>query len=96
MLVEAPNIRCFSIHPGAVDTAMLRNTAQQVGVDLKWRWTQPELTGAIILWLTTARAGFMRGRWLSTNWNVHELEALKQDIVGQNLLKTAFNAKLGI
>ena len=54
------------------------------------------MTGGTILWLTNPRADFLRGRWLSVNWRVDELEAKKDVIVGQNLFKTAFNAQLGI
>ena len=61
----------------------------------KWTYTSPELVGAMILYLTNSRADFLRGRWMSVNWRVDELEALKQDIVDKNLLKTAFNARLG-
>lgn len=93
---EAPNLRTFSIHPGSVDTEMIRSTARQIGTELKWAWTTPALVGATILWLTTAESEFLRGRWISTNWPVNELDAKKEEILRNNLLKTAFHADLGI
>ena len=74
---------------------MARETGRLVGVKLKWKWTEPVLAGGTILWLTTPRAGFLRGRWLSANWRVSDLERQKEVIINQNLLKKAFNAKLG-
>ena len=93
---ESPNIRCFSLHPGAVDTELLKHLERTMDLELRWRWTEPELTGATILWLANAQADFLRGRWLSTNWRVDELQAREHDIVQQNMLKMAFNAVLGI
>ena len=94
--LDSPNIRCFSIHPGAVDTELLHELERKMGLRLRWRWTDPLLTGAAALWLTTPRAEFLRGRWISVNWRMDELEARKEEIVDQNLLKFAFNAKLGV
>ena len=75
---------------------MVMNTARSAGIELAWNWTEAELTGGVILWLTTTQAEFLRGRWLSANWRVDELVAMKETIISQNLLKTAFNAKLGL
>lgn len=47
----------------------------------------PELAAACCVYLTTERADFLTGRFLSANWDVTELEQRKQEIVGQNLLK---------
>jgi hypothetical protein len=93
---ECPNIRCFSLHPGAVDTQLLDELREKMGIELHWRWTDLSLTGATILWLTTNRAEFLRGRWISANWRVDELEKMKEEIVGRNLLKLAFTASLGV
>ena len=93
--VDSPNIRCFSIHPGAVDTELLHELESKMGLKLQWRWTDTILTGATILWLSTQRAEFLRGRWVSANWRVDELAGRKEQIIGENLLKLAFNARLG-
>lgn len=74
---------------------MVRKATASVGAPM-WRWTEAALSGGVILWLTTPSADFLRGRWISVNWNVTELEQRKDSIVSQNLLKTAFNAQLGI
>ena len=95
-VLDTPNIRCFSIHPGAVNTELLHELERKMGFKLRWRWSEPLLTGATSLWLTTDRAEFLRGRWMSTNWRMDELEARKGEILKYNLLKLAFNAKIGL
>lgn len=94
--VEHTNLRCFSLHPGAVDTELLHELERKMGLKLHWTWTDPSLTGGTILWLTTERAEFLRGRWISVNWRIDELEAQADKIVEQNLFKLAFNASLGM
>lgn len=89
-------MRCFSLHPGAVNTALVQDLERAMGFTMPWEWTEPALTGGTILWLTTERADFLRGRWLSTNWRVDELEAQKDSIVERNMLKLGFSAKLGL
>ena len=86
-------MRVFSVHPGLVDTEMSRKH----GTTHKWAWTYstPDLVAGTALWLTTARAEFLRGRWISAEWKVDELEAKADEIVKGNLLKSAFNARLG-
>lgn len=74
---------------------MMTDMTTEMGVSFKMKFTEPELTGAVILWLSTASAEFLRGRFVSVNWKVNELEAMKDDIVRHKLLKSAFNAKLG-
>lgn len=67
-----------------------------MGLQLRWRWTEPALTGATILWLSTAQAEFLRGRWISVNWRVEELALMEQDILDRRLLKLGFTAALGV
>jgi hypothetical protein len=66
-----------------------------MGIELTWSWTKPELVGAVCLWLTTERADFLRGRWLSANWRVDDLDMQRDCIASKHMLKTAFNLKLG-
>ena len=91
--VEYPNLRVFSLHPGIVDTEL--NKVFGLSKFTKWKMDSPRLAAGTVLYLTTARADFLRGRWISANWVVDELEERREQIVGQNLLKSAFNARLG-
>lgn len=75
---------------------MVKDLTAQVGITMNVRWTAPALTGATSLFLTTPRADFLRGRFVSVNWRMDELEAMRKDIVENRLLKSAFNAKLGV
>ena len=60
-----------------------------------WKFVHEDLPGAVMLYLTTEKAEFLRGRYLTTSWNVEDLQAMKDDIVANNLLKTAFRPGLG-
>ena len=75
---------------------MVKAGAAQSGMEMNVTWSSPSLTGAVGLFLTTPRAEFLRGRFVSVNWRMDELEAKKEEIVKHSLLKSAFNAKLGL
>lgn len=47
----------------------------------------PDLCVALCLYLTTTRADFLRGRYVSANWDIPELEARKDEILTKDLLK---------
>jgi hypothetical protein len=47
------------------------------------------------LYLSTPKADFLRGRFISVNWAVDDLEARQKEIVEQNLLTTYLRAKFG-
>lgn len=53
------------------------------------------LSAGVSLYLTTPQAEFLRGRFISANWAVDDLEAQKDEIVKQNLLTTYIRAKFG-
>lgn len=55
----------------------------------------PELAGAVIVWLCSAEAEFMNGRYMSTNWDVVEMVRRKGDIVEGNELKVQIGGKMG-
>jgi len=90
---EYPNVRSFSLHPGLVDTALSRT--HEVSTRYAWTMDSPALSAGTVLYLTTPGAEFLRGRWISANWRVDELEKRREQIVGQNLLKTGFTGRLG-
>ena len=45
-----------------------------------------ELAGAFAVYLTTERAGYLNGRFVSVNWDIEELEARKDEIILEGLL----------
>ena len=47
----------------------------------------PRLCGAFIVWLIKERRMWLSGRYLSSNWDVDELIAKKDEIVDNDKLK---------
>ena len=50
----------------------------------------PELAAGFVLWMTTqsTESDFLRGRYISCNWDVDQLLAKKEEIIKKNLLWT--------
>ncbi|GAA6019535.1 hypothetical protein JCM10207_003735 [Rhodosporidiobolus poonsookiae] len=84
---EEPDVRTFAIHPGGVDTQLARSILpEEVWPHLV---DTPELAGGFVLWLATQdSADFLRGRYISANWDVDEVLAKKDEIVAKDLLWT--------
>lgn len=75
---------------------MFHDSADQVGMPLPpLNWTKPALTGGVSLFLTTPRAEFLRGRFVSVIWRVDKLEAMKGSIEEGHLLKSGIMGKIG-
>lgn len=77
-------ILSFCIHPGGVLTDMgqrLPEETQPLLVD------KAELCGDSLVWLTKKRRVWMGGRYISVNWDMDELEAMKEEIVAGDKLK---------
>ncbi|KAI4910981.1 hypothetical protein J4E90_007238 [Alternaria incomplexa] len=80
---EKPNLRVFT-RGMVVD--QLTPFAHDKGIQ----------TGGLSLYLAQPKADYLKGSFLSVNWDVDEMEAHKQEITVQKLLKLGFlNAKLG-
>ena len=45
------------------------------------------LCGGFLTWLTSERRDWLSGRYLSVNWDVNELEGMKDEIVEKDKLK---------
>ncbi|KZL68748.1 short-chain dehydrogenase/reductase [Colletotrichum tofieldiae] len=82
-----PNIVTISISPGLVETDMLQ--IKNFDIDT------PELVGGTVVWLTGERARFLNGRAISTNWNVEDLVARKEEIQREDLLTIKMAGKFG-
>lgn len=88
--LEHPALRTFAVHPGLVPTDMIVDAFAAQTVD------PPELSGGLSLYLSTLRADFLRGKFVSVNWDVDEMEARAGEMNEKRLLNTAFlNADLG-
>jgi hypothetical protein len=47
----------------------------------------PGLCGGVLTWLTKERREWLSGRYISSNWDVVELETMRCDIVAMDKLK---------
>ncbi|KAF2790239.1 NAD(P)-binding protein [Melanomma pulvis-pyrius CBS 109.77] len=92
--LEQPNIRTFSVHPGIVEAEGGRGAV--VDNFTPFAKDKQALTAGLTLYLQKPKADFLRGGFISTNWDVEEMEKHKDEIVEGKLLKLAFlGAKLG-
>ncbi|GAA5917820.1 hypothetical protein JCM8208_000400 [Rhodotorula glutinis] len=84
---EEPLVRAFAMHPGAVMTKLARDSMPP---DTHGLLTdKPELAGGFAVWLATqSKADFLRGRYVSANWDVTALVNKASDVVERDLLWT--------
>ncbi|GAA5824777.1 hypothetical protein JCM5353_004439 [Sporobolomyces roseus] len=85
---EEPNVRTFAIHPGGVMTKLAKDS---MPADTHSFLTDtPELAAGFSLWLATQeeKVDFLRGKYVSANWDVDELVQKKDEILEKNLLWT--------
>ena len=86
--LEKDGIQAFAMHPGAVVTPQTQQHSTQKG-DF-WETLlhdDIELVGGWCTWLTRERREWLSGRYVSVNWDVVELEEMRERIVGEDLLK---------
>ncbi|GFP55776.1 short chain dehydrogenase citE [Trichoderma asperellum] len=81
IVMENPNVRAVSIHPGTIMTDITPPWLARFSKDT------PALAAGFALWLTTKEAAFLNGRYASANWSVDELVQRSSEIVdGKKLL----------
>ena len=77
---EYPDIKVFSVHPGSIQTDMADEFAGNVPVD-----STVGLAAATVLYLTSGKADYLSGRYVSATWDLGEVERdWKEKIVMQN------------
>ncbi|KIX96238.1 uncharacterized protein Z520_08016 [Fonsecaea multimorphosa CBS 102226] len=74
----------YCMHPGAVPTELSWKMPDVVKVNLI---DTPELMADTIVYLTQKRREWLRGRYLSCNWDMPELFAMQDEIVAKDKLK---------
>ncbi|KAK2753230.1 hypothetical protein FQN54_007921 [Arachnomyces sp. PD_36] len=92
---EQPKLRVFSVHPGIVGVT---DTNRGMVVDSLTPFAHDKgiQTGGLSLYLAQPKADYLKGSFISVNWDVDELEAHQKEIVDEKLLKLAFlGGKLG-
>jgi NAD(P)-dependent dehydrogenase (short-subunit alcohol dehydrogenase family) len=83
-------IKCFALHPGGVSTELGRNMPEAVHAHLV---DDPGLAAGFAVWLCSGKADWAKGRYLSANWDVGELDALKEEILRDDLLVNRLRTK---
>jgi hypothetical protein len=79
---ENPDIRIFCIHPGTIATKLVEESGSPVVPQ-----DAIALPAATILYLTSGKADYLSGRYVSANWDLGEVERdWKEKIVTQNAL----------
>jgi NAD(P)-dependent dehydrogenase (short-subunit alcohol dehydrogenase family) len=76
-------IKCFALHPGGVSTELGRNMPEAMHAYLV---DDPALAAGFAVWLSSGKADWAKGRYLSATWDVEELTALRDRILEQDLL----------
>lgn len=85
-LAAGSGVRCVAMHPGGVaETGM-------TGVDIpehirRMLIDKPELAGGTAVYLSTERADFLMGRFVSATWCMEDLEKAKERVESEDLLK---------
>jgi NAD(P)-dependent dehydrogenase (short-subunit alcohol dehydrogenase family) len=91
--LEQPNLRVFSVHPGMVEAEAGRGTV--VDHFTPFAKDKQALTAAFTMYLLGSEADFLKGGFVSVNWDVEEMEKHKEQITEGKLLKLGFiGAKL--
>jgi NAD(P)-dependent dehydrogenase (short-subunit alcohol dehydrogenase family) len=83
-------IKCFAIHPGGVATELGHNMPAAMHPYLT---DSPKLAAGFMVWLASGKADWATGRYLSANWDVEELTALKDQILRDDLLVNRLRTK---
>lgn len=81
---EYPDVLSYSVHPGGVATELAKGMGegmQHVLID------KPELAADTMVWLTSERRDWLKGRYVSCTWDMEELLKKRQKIEDEDLLK---------
>ncbi|KAF7881882.1 uncharacterized protein EAF02_006570 [Botrytis sinoallii] len=74
----------IAVHPGAVDTELIKTLPVQYHTNLV---DAPELAADTIEWLTREKQGWLNGRYRSADWDMEEIMSRKDEIVEGNKLR---------
>jgi len=74
----------FTTFPGLVMTDMIQEFAKPWAID------HTEMVGSLALYLSQIRADYLRGRIVSVNWDVLEMEAEQKRLASEKMLKLSW------
>ncbi len=71
------------MHPGGVATELAYNMPEATHAYLTYA---PDLAACFAVWHCSGQADWAKGRYLSATWDVGEIEAMKEQVLGEDLL----------
>ncbi|KAF4550280.1 Short chain dehydrogenase-like protein 22 [Elsinoe fawcettii] len=77
-------VLCLAFHPGGVMTELAKVMPPETHQFLQ---DKVELAGDTVAWLSAEKRDWLRGRYLSVNWDMEDLLKEKDRIVKEDLLK---------
>lgn len=83
---ENPEVFVVSVHPGAVDTDMLRSFGLYAKLDPAVL-DDVSLSAHFLLWLVSKEARFLKGKYVCANWDVEELKVKAKEIETTRILE---------
>lgn len=87
---EYPRLRTFTLSPGITETGMTNELFRPFAKD------DVRMVGMMALYLVQERADFLRGGFMSINWDVKEMEENREEIREKKLVKLGWiPAQLG-
>jgi NAD(P)-dependent dehydrogenase (short-subunit alcohol dehydrogenase family) len=84
-------IKCFAVHPGGVSTELGLSMPKALH---SYLIDAPELAAGFAVWLCSGKADWAKGRYLSANWDVAELTAMRESILRDDLLVNRLRANV--
>ncbi|KAF7187121.1 Short chain dehydrogenase citE [Pseudocercospora fuligena] len=79
-------VQTFAVHPGAVLTSASVVGSEEAAAEGDFTMDDPGLCGGFLTWLTKQRRPWLSGRYISVNWDVEELEVMRNAILKEDKL----------
>ncbi|KAL4933798.1 SDR family NAD(P)-dependent oxidoreductase [Aspergillus undulatus] len=77
---ENPQVRLHNVHPGFLETAMSAKLAESI--TLPYAYDDISLPAEFLVWIASPEAEFLKNKIVFASWDVNELKARKEEIVG--------------
>lgn len=81
---KADGVTVFSVHPGSVATAMTDTVPEE---RRKILIDSPDLCADTLVWLVKEKRDWLSGRFISSTWDMPELEDMKHQITTNDMLR---------
>ncbi|OGE53604.1 hypothetical protein PENARI_c007G07335 [Penicillium arizonense] len=78
--VENPQVRLHNVHPGFLETAMSAKLSESI--KLPFAFDEISLPADFLVWIVSPEAEFLKNKIVFSAWDVDELKARKNEIVG--------------